>query len=330
MVEAVARLLCRRLLLSAAMLVAISAGASCGSGDSAPIEGTDQSSTRDTLVVSTITVGTAAWGVAVDAERDVVWVSDPSRGVLVTVDADGVVTGEHRVGGDDPRAAGVQVAAGQVWIANLAGSVTAFDPGSGGTVATTAVGPGEPAALLVRDDTVWVPLHGPQGGLVRLDRESLGPLEPVELPESAFAMSDGSGDTVWVAGLDRRVFAIDARTAALTRTVDVGAAPRGIAVGAGSVWVTARDDDQLVRIDPDTGDVEARIAVGAQPWPVAFGAGFVWVATAGGSVLQIDPTTNDIVAEADGSPGPRAIAVGLGAVWITSQGGDLARLPLPS
>lgn len=329
MVKAVVRLLYRRVLLTAAM-VAIPASASCGSGDSAPVEGTDQSSARDALVASTITVGTSAWGVAVDAERNVVRVSDPSRGVLVTVDAGGTVIGEYRIGGRDPRAAGVQVAGGRVWIAILGGSVTAVDPGSGATVATAAVGPGEPAALLVRDGTVWVPLHGPQGGLARLDQQSLGPLEPIALPESGFAISDGAGDTVWVAGLDRRAFAIDARTAAITHTVDVGAAPRGIAAGAGSVWVTVRDDNELVRIDPDSGDVEARVAVGSKPWPVAFGAGFVWVATADGRVLQIDPTTNDIVAEADGSPEPRAIAVGLGAVWITSQRGALTRLPLPS
>jgi len=319
----------RRLPGVAAVVFSVAALGACGS-DSSTSSGADTTAPPpETLAVTTAAVGTSAWGVAVDADRDTVWVSDPARGALVTVDGEGQVTGEHATGDTDPRAAGLHVAGGRVWVANLGGVITVLDATSGERLAGTAVGPGEPAALLVRDETVWVPLHGPDGGLARLDATTLQPLEPVALSESGFAIAAAADDTIWIAGLDRRVFAIDARTGAMEHDIDVGSAPRGIAVGAGSVWVTLRDDREIVRIDPDTGDIQARIDLSGQPWPVAFGAGSVWVATLEGRLLQIDPASNAVIAEADAGPEPRTVAVGLGAVWVASQTGTLARVALP-
>lgn len=318
----------RRLPGIAAVVFSIAALGACGS-DSSTSSGPDTTAPPpETLAVRTVAVGASAWGVDVDADRDTVWVSDPARGALVTVGADGRVTGEHATGDTDPRAAGLHVADGRVWVANLGGVVTALDATSGERVAGVAVGPGEPAALLVRDGIVWVPLHGPDGGLARLDATTLQPLEPVALSESGFAIADAADRTIWIAGLDRRVFAIDARTGAMERDIEIGNAPRGIAVGAGSVWVSVRDDREVVRIDPDTGNVQARIALGGRPWPIEFGDGSVWVATLEGRLLQIDPASNEVIAEADAAPEPRTVAVGLGAVWVASQTGTLARVAL--
>jgi len=300
----------------------------CGSDGSASQTTASSTSVPQRLATPATTVGAAAWGVAVDATREVVWVSDPARGVLVTVDRDGQPIGEHTAGDTDQRAAGLQVADGRVWIANLGGTITALDSTTGARVAGVEVGPGEPAALLVRDGVVWVPLHGPEGGLARLDVSTLEPLPPVRLPESAFAVTDGGRTRVWVAGLDRRAFAIDAGSGEVERTVEVGAAPRGIAAGLGSVWVTARDDEALIRLDADSGEVEARIEVDGQPWPVAFGGGFVWVGTLDGRVLQIDPMSDEIIATVDTAPRPMSIAVGLGAVWVASQTGSLTRIEI--
>lgn len=312
-----------------ALLATVVALTACGSGGSQSQSTVPSTTVPQRLTASATTIGAAAWGVAVDAAREFVWVSDPARGVLVTVDRDGQPTGEHPTGDADQRAAGLQAADGRVWIANLGGAVTALDSTTGARVAGTAVGPGEPAALLVRDGVVWVPLHGPDGGLARLDASTLAPLAPVELPESAFAVTEGDGERIWVAGLDRRAFAIDPGTGEIEHTVEVGASPRGIAGGAGSVWVTARDDRSVIRLDADSGEVQTRIDVDGQPWPVAFGGGFVWVGTLEGRVLQIDPTLNEIVATVDIAPQPMSIAVGLGAVWVTSQTGSLSRIELP-
>lgn len=309
-----------------AAAVAIAAAVAACSSDEPSTDRAATSTTASSLRSSTVAVGPAAWGVAIDVARGRAWVSDPARGVVVTVDADGNVLDEYGTGDADPRATGMQVAGDRVWIANLGGTVTALDAVTGARVAGTAVGPGEPAALLVRDGIVWVPLHGPAGGLARLDAATLAPLDRTDLPESAFAITDPGEDRIWVAGLDRRAFAIDGATGEVVETVDVGAAPRGITSGAGSVWVTTRDDGALVRLDPDSGDVAARIDLGGQPWPVAYGGGFVWVATVDGRVLQVDPATNEVVASVRGPQQPRSIGVGLGSVWVAGQDGNVARI----
>lgn len=281
----------------------------------------------DRLPGSTTAVGASAWGVAVDERREALWVSDPSRGVVMRLDREGRVTGEHPTGDEDPRAAGLQVVDDSVWVVSLGGTVTILDALSGARLSGVTVGPGEPAAILVRGAVAWVPLHGPSGGLDRLDTTTLRPLGAVALPESAFAVA-GAGSAVWVAGLEGRAFGVDATTGELLQTVDVGAAPRGIAAGAGSVWVSLRDDSEVVRIDPRTGKVQARIPIDGQPWPVGFGAGFLWVATLEGQVFKIDPERDEVVATGDAAPQPRAIAVGLGAVWVTSQTGSITRIPV--
>lgn len=295
----------------------------CGSGGDA-----EPAPAARSIVATTTPIGSSAWGVDVDPRRGVVWVTDPSRGTLVRLAASGRVTAEFPVGGDDPRVAGIHVAGDRVWVANLAGTVNAVDPSTGAVVAGAAIAPGESAALLARDDGTWVPLHGTGGGLVRLDPASLQEADRVALPESAFAITEGPDDVLWVAGLDRRAFAVDSRTASLVRSIDVGPAPRGITAGAGSIWVTSRDGGEVVRLDPDTGDVEARIDVQGAPWPIAFGGGRVWTATADGRAVQIDPATNAVVAVAAVGAEPRGIAVGLGAAWVTSQAGTVSRVPL--
>lgn len=122
-----------------------------------------------------------------------------------------------------------------------------------------------------------------------------------------------------------RVCAIcDAR--AVVRTVEVGDAPRGVAVADGDVWVSLRDARAMIRFDAATGKEVARIATAGQPWPIAAGRGYVWVATLEGRLLRIDPARNDITAEAEVAPPPRGVAVGADALWVASQTGGLARV----
>ena len=147
----------------------------------------------------------------------------------------------------------------------------------------------------------------------------------VALPESGFAAAVHGG-TVWVAGLDGRVFAVDADSGTLTRTIDVGGAPRGVAVADGDVWVSLRDARAVVRLDAATGEEVARIPTGGQPWPVAADEGDVWVATLEGRLLRLDPAANRVTAEAQVAPQPRSIAVGASDVWVASQTGVLTRV----
>lgn len=307
-----------------ALVIAIAAVSCGGGGEASPSTTGRAEDPPEVLVAEPVPVGGAPWGIAVDG--DTVWVSDASRATLLRFDgAGGTLAAELPTGAPDPRDAGIAVVGGQLWVANLGGTVGVLDSSTGEPVARVATGAGEPAAVALDDRWAWVPTHGPGGGLARLDRArpDAGPVT-VALPESGFAVAV-DGNVVWVAGLDGRVFAVDADRAELVRTIEVGGAPRGVVVAGGDVWVSLRDDRAVVRLDATTGEEVARIATGGQPWPIAAGGGFVWTATLEGRLLRLDPAEDRVTAEANVGPNPRSIAVGAGAVWVASQSGTVTR-----
>ena len=51
----------------------------------------------------------------------------------------------------------------------------------------------------------------------------------------------------------------------------------GLATGDGAVWVTDNDQGTLLRIDPATGVIVSTIRVGGHPRGIAVGAGRIWV-----------------------------------------------------
>lgn len=307
------------------MAVALAA-AGCASDSGGPdVAPTTRARAVAQLAALTVRLAGAPWGVAVDGE--VAWVSDTSRGALLEIDAtSGDVLGELATGAPDPRDTGLAVRNGQLWVANLGGTVGVVDTATRRAIARASTGEGEPAAVALDDRWAWVPTHGPGGGLVRLDRNDpqRDPLT-IALPESGFAAAATDG-TVWVAGLDRRVFAIDPATGAVERTFDVGAAARGITVADGDVWVSLRDERAIVRIDAATGDEVARIDTGGQPWPIAAGRDMVWVATLEGRLVRIDPARNQVTGRATVAPEARGIAVSDRAVWVASQTGAAVRV----
>lgn len=316
----------RRRAARAMASLAVLAGAGCASGggepDAAPKP--PQGAVVE-LAAESFPLDGAPWGVAIDG--DTIWVSDTSRGALLRIDAiSGNLRDRIATGAPDPRDTGVALDAGELWVANLGGTVGVLDAATGEPSARVPTGEGEPASVSLDDRWAWVPTHGPGGGLVRLDRAdpALDPLA-VALPESGFAAAVSDG-TVWVAGLERRVFAVDAATGDVERTIDVGGAPRGVAVAAGDVWVSLRDERSVVRIDEATGDVVARIETGGQPWPIAAGRDMVWVATLEGRLLGIDPSRNAVTARATIGMEARAVAVADAVVWVTSQRAALTRV----
>ena len=311
-------------MVSVAVVLTSTACASDGGQQPNAAATTQQPEVLD-LAAVTFPVAGAPWGVAVDGES--VWVSDAARGLLLQIDAtSGDVLAEVATGAPDPRDTGLALREAQLWVANLGGTVGVVDIATGQAVARASTGRGEPAAVALDDQWAWVPTHGPGGGLVRLDRDDplLDPLT-VMLPESGFA-AEVSDDTVWVAGLDRRLFAVDPATGTVQRTIDVGGAPRGVAVADGDVWVSLRDERAVVRIDAATGVEIARVDTDGQPWPIAAGHNTVWVATLEGRLLGIDAATNAITAQAAVGTEARGVAVTDRTVWVTSQSGSVTRV----
>lgn len=100
-----------------------------------------------------------------------------------------------------------------------------------------------------------------------------------------------------------------------------GSKPLGIAVDAGSVWVSNRGLDTASRLDPVTATlVGSPVSVGTDPRTVAIGEGGVWVANNGSNdVTRIDPTTGTAVATIPVGAAPRGVTTGAGAVWVANQ-----------
>ena len=113
----------------------------------------------------------------------------------------------------------------------------------------------------------------------------------------------------------------------VTGTIEVGAFPRAVAVGDGSVWATVdiadggSDDHQLVRIDPATGRIVSTITV-FEAGDVAVGHGDVWVTSRvgdDGAVLRVDLSTGQVVASVMIGDHPSDLAVDDEAVWATTN-----------
>ena len=83
--------------------------------------------------------------------------------------------------------------------------------------------------------------------------------------------------------------------------------------------MTSSGDDFVTRIDPST-YAAAQIGVGQEPKGVAVGAGAVWVANAGdGTVSRVDPATRKVVNTIEVGNRPVGVVVAAGLVWVTVQ-----------
>jgi ABC-type transport system substrate-binding protein len=122
---------------------------------------------------------------------------------------------------------------------------------------------------------------------------------------------------------DRTVSRIDANTGDVVALIRTNAVGRGIAVGAGEVWVTDESTNRVAEVDPGTNHVTARKTVGNGPAGITYGAGDVWVANElDSNVSEIDPTTLSTRATIQVAGGPSALAFGDGGLWVSVEFGQ--------
>lgn len=100
-----------------------------------------------------------------------------------------------------------------------------------------------------------------------------------------------------------------------------------IAIGEGSVWVTApelRGDGSrgnLVRINPATSEVEATFHIGGPITGLGIGGGSVWVTIPGigpGRLLAVDPATGEVLHRLRVGESPASPVYGYGFMWVHS------------
>ena len=189
---------------------------------------------------------------------------------------------------------------------------------------------GDPVAMAVRHDDVWVAGDNPTW-VTRW----VTPMNPATSEKPTIALPAAptrlaaTEDAVWVlTPSDNSVARIDPATNQVVATIPVGRAPSGLAVGAGAVWVSRRSDGAVVRIDPATNRVVATIPVGQAPGAVTVAGGAVWVALPDNrGFSRIDPASNRSTVVGVPRCCDGELAAGERALWVANRGdGSLVRV----
>ena len=130
------------------------------------------------------------------------------------------------------------------------------------------------------------------------------------------------GGAVWVANMDKpEVIRVDGQYGSTSRISlpkpsDGSAAnPRGIAYGAGSLWVG--QGERILRLDPNTGKVRKTIAA-SDTWILRFGEGALYGATPyNGDFFKVDPESNTVSWRAHVHPWVGDLLPAGGWLWLT-------------
>lgn len=105
-------------------------------------------------------------------------------------------------------------------------------------------------------------------------------------------------------------------------TVRVGKHPAGVAIAAGSLWVTNDVDNTVSRIDPVTETVTGTVALRGKGYPdpkfAAVDDDTLWILARNGTISKIDARTGELAATLAVPGDALGIAVIGDSVWATS------------
>jgi branched-chain amino acid transport system substrate-binding protein len=291
-----------------------------------------------------ISLGTAPSSIAVGGGS--VWVLDADDKTISEIDP----TGRRRLRTFSTASTPTDLAFGAdaLWVGNafrgldFAGtnypqSVSRVDPESG-VVDETIVLPRAGAYqyfqgggfsqqhIAATDSAVWV--VNPDRTVSRIDPRTNRRVATVERVQAGdIAAGDGG---VWVIG-DGQVLAIDPRTNAVSRRIEVAAESlTALAVGGGAVWVADPLGGSVWRIDPAADPVLRQIPLELGVRSLAFGRGFLWATNEiADKVYRIDPRTNKahVVSRV---VAPQRVSAAQNAVWVTALGPPSGREALPA
>jgi DNA-binding SARP family transcriptional activator len=188
----------------------------------------------------------------------------------------------------------IAVGAGAVWVMNSDdNTVTEIDPATWRAVATFATG-SRIVAIAADGGALWL-ANGPAS--------SVSSAEGTMLPASLTKVDPATRAPLLTVPLPAK-FALPFYTRFPGERI--------MSIGAGSVWVVARDY-RLLRLDARTGAVQRRFAFGADS--LAFGGGELWLVQQGSKVLRLDPRTNRVDLTFPLSAGP-GLDYGFGSAWV--------------
>ena len=250
---------------------------------------------------------------------------------LAAIDTDtNRVVGQVAVG---TRPGGIAFGSGSLWVANLDDqTISRVDPKTLSPLRAIPVG-GPPTGIAAAAGGVWVVVSGATPTSVsarridpqfdRIDEKT--PIGNV-VPGSPGAIA-ARGAQLWVAPYSGELTRLTAQTGRVVAHVDPNAAPGGVDVGAGAVWMTDSFAGNVIRVDNATGLVTP-LAVGPGPSGIAVGGGGVWVAVTGADkVVRIDPGTRAVTDTITVGRSPTGVSIGAGSVWVANSGdGTVTRI----
>jgi DNA-binding beta-propeller fold protein YncE len=249
-------------------------------------------------VVRTYDVGGEPDDVAVGADGDEAWVSNPSAGAVQRIDAT-----------ED----GISDVAGELW--------------EGGHI-----------DVAVDEEGVLWAVASMTDGLIRVDSDepvvnAFDKNNVLSGDWSDVAVGDG---VVWL--LDEGTSSVSRYDPATDEAIQVASQRLSdinddLAVGEGYVWVANGDTGTVLRIDPATGHMSDPLQVGGKYAAVTTGEGAVWVLAVDdsgvGSLFEIDPDTVRILDRLTVTGDPADVVVADGSVWVTNNDTDtLTRVDL--
>jgi ABC-type transport system substrate-binding protein/streptogramin lyase len=133
------------------------------------------------------------------------------------------------------------------------------------------------------------------------------------------------GNNLWVTDYEGpNLVKMDARAGRelerfrLSSDPDDASPTAGVAVGAGSVWVTRPGVGEILRVNPSTGSIEHRFTGRFAADSIAFDDGDVWVGSFRG-LERIDASTNTVAATSQAPQGFTYVAAGGGFAWTAYE-----------
>ena len=138
---------------------------------------------------------------------------------------------------------------GRLWVGSGDGTLTAFDPLTGGRLYEIEID-GTPDALAYSEGSIWM-LDSLQGEIIRVDPVTGRDIARIRVPGNLKDIAAGDGG-VWVLdAVAGTATPIDPSSNSAGAPIGVGPAPSDITVGLGSAWVSDGEDGNLYRIDPE-------------------------------------------------------------------------------
>jgi YVTN family beta-propeller protein len=173
--------------------------------------------------------------------------------------------------------AGVTTEAGSVWAVFGDSTLARLDPVTLRTTASTLAGTG-PAGIVAYNGSIWVSNAGDSTverfDPATLEQ---GPLARHGVGRTPSGIAGGEG-AVWVANTnDDAVTWVDPESES-DFPIRVGDGPTAVAVGADGVWVANTAARTVSRVNPETREVAKTIELGAAPSGIAVVNAVVWVA----------------------------------------------------